>query len=1305
MYFNISNYQIKMSDHISNESAQQNITKRLLPTDDDLLQQNPIITEEVLLKNDPALKNRPYQLEALLRIFQYKKCLVKMFCGTGKSRIITNVNIHEKKELSVVVFPSLSLINQYSADYLDNVEYKHHFKKHKKMNVSSENLDTITSTTKPHEIKKFLKSKSPKIILVTYQSFQVLLDCLEGKKIGLVCYDEAHHVVSPETQKLVFGTDYYEKEVFFTATPKNENGITMFDRDDPEQNMCGPVAYDYTYLQGLVDKVLNAFEICIDMYTENTNNSIYEAMARGILSRNTNRVLSFHSGVNGESNTNVWNFVKPTEFQTAFEKVQKAEFPEKGEYYKKPTFKGMDGKTPPAERKEMLRELDDTPDNEIYIISSCETIGEGVDTKKANMCLFADPKASIVKIIQNIGRVVRRNKDHPLSTILIPCWVNMDNYAAANGDREKQDELIRQQMRSENGDYIPILNVLGALRQEDPDLYDMCLNYPNRRVKQESLSEQGLRIADEVEDEHETYSTDDVEQMKKDGEPLEIHTNETIECFNDDTSQTITRLYYDEEDVYKPIVRTDETDCEEDERLIIQPPKPKPGIKMSIHRDDDIQMLWGVKGDVDFSKKFCSVTIECDVSFRVENWYNTLKKVCEYMDREKKAPNHRDKNPEIKTLGSWVSNQKTKYKTNAWIMKTNHDVRKAWETTVEKYNEYLRDRDEDWYNTLEKVCEYMDREKKAPTSTNKNPEIKTLGGWVLRQKQHYKKNAFIMKTNPDVRKAWETTMEKYSGYLRDRDEDWYNTLEKVCEYMDREKKAPSGKDKNPEIKTLGLWVGTQKQNYKKKEGTVWTNQDVRKAWETTVEKYSEYLVTDLDEYWYNTKDILCAYMDREKKAPSGKDKNPEIKTLGLWVGTQKQNYKKKEGTVWTNQDVRKAWETTVEKYSEYLVTDLVEDWYNTLEKVCEYMDREKKAPSTIDKNPEIKKLGRWVSTQKRDEGVLRIIWTNPDVRKTWETTVKKYSEYLYDPYEKWYNTLEKVCEYMDRENKAPNHIDKNPEIKTLGSWVSNQKTNYKKKKGTVWTNPDVRKAWETTMKKYSEHLDPSSRKKKQTAIPEPSEEPKSTTPHHFPPISKIATLHKTWLKMQAETLHKLFKENPTLHSEYHAERKRNFSQYDPSSIPSTQIIQKLEKITTKRVKVVVDMGCGEAPIAHHFQKKKDTRFTFHNYDHQTGGDPSIQEVDISSLPLEDNSVEIAIMSLALWGTSENHTQYIKEAYRVLESGGKFYISDSTKRWSPEQLTPENGGELLRTLLTTNGFNIINEDIGVPFCLFECAKIY
>ena len=108
----------------------------------------------------------------------------------------------------------------------------------------------------------------------------------------------------------------------------------------------------------LIFKVLNEFEICVDMYTENTNNNIYEAMARTIIKRNTSRVLSFHAGVNGESNTDVKKFVD----LKAFKKIL-TEFPEKSEYYTKITFKGIDGQPPSYIRKKMLSDLDNTPNN------------------------------------------------------------------------------------------------------------------------------------------------------------------------------------------------------------------------------------------------------------------------------------------------------------------------------------------------------------------------------------------------------------------------------------------------------------------------------------------------------------------------------------------------------------------------------------------------------------------------------------------------------------------------------------------------------------------------------------------------------------------------------------------------------------------------------------------------------------------------------------------------------------------------------------------------------------------------------
>jgi hypothetical protein len=45
---------------------------------------------------------------------------------------------------------------------------------------------------------------------------------------------------------------------------------------------------------------------------------------------------------------------------------------------------------------------------------------------------------------------------------------------------------------------------------------------------------------------------------------------------------------------------------------------------------------------------------------------------------------------------------------------------------------------------------------------------------------------------------------------------WMNTLEKVKKYIDENKKRPSGRSKDKEIKKICEWISTQQKNYKTK---------------------------------------------------------------------------------------------------------------------------------------------------------------------------------------------------------------------------------------------------------------------------------------------------------------------------------------------------------------------------------------------------------------------------------------------------------------------------------------------------------
>ena len=125
------------------------------------------------------------------------------------------------------------------------------------------------------------------------------------------------------------------------------------------------------------------------------------------------------------------------------------------------------------------------------------------------------------------------------------------------------------------------------------------------------------------------------------------------------------------------------------------------------------------------------------------------------------------------------------------------------------------------------------------------------------------------------------------------------------------------------------------------------------------------------------------------------------------------------------------------------------------------------------------------------------------------------------------------------------------------------------------------------------------------------------------------------------------------------------------------------------------MGCGKAHISKHF--KKDNRFEFINYDH-VAIDETVEVADISKLPLEDDSVEICILSLSMWGS--NCEEYITEAHRVLETNGTLYIIEPTKRWTSENGEPS---DRLRDLIIKFKFKIIQETVE-KFTMIKAIKV-
>jgi superfamily II DNA or RNA helicase len=1173
------------------------------------------------------------------------------------------------------VFPSLALIRQFTKDYLGDIDAK----LYNLLNVSSEELAYITSTTNPAQIHHFLNNpktkEQKKIICVTYQSLDVLLASIGDTKIGIACFDEAHRTTSPEYKKLVYGDEYrekYEKRVFFTATPVNANGITMFDRERNEMGTygdCGPLACEYTYLQGLRDAFLSLFELRIDLYTQDTCANIYESIARAILTTGNTRVLTFHADAAAESDseTSVLRFVDKVKFMDALNSLCVKEFPDKvGKFTaSNVTFTAITAET--KNKDAILDAFETCTDDEIYIVSSCRTIGEGVDTKKANMCVFVDPKSSVISIIQNIGRICRKvaGSERQPATILVPVCIGWDKYVAAGDDTEKQDSLIREQLNDrENGDYNAIMNIVAALKQEDPELYELCLRYPSKFTEAErkhALEEQGFRVLEDDDENSEGDDDDaddrepnvlyeyDIDELVENGERVEIHTSNTEQPIvyrgfdedaeeDEDDERPIQRFYEVEEENddgemetrYHPIVPMNgEEEDEEESRKRLNPPKTTNRPRMNIHTNDEIKLLWRM-GDVALGEQFGSGVLECEVE-RVDNdelWKENHMKMCEFMDENGRAPKLCGaKDPEEKRLGSWISHNKKNYDSRgaeySKIRMKNKERWQIWTETLEKYNKHLViDFVQDWKENHQKMCLHIDKTGKRPSEDAKDHQEKRLGGFVSTQKGNYDPRG------PDFGKK---------GM------------------------------KNPEI-----W----------------------QIWTETLEKYNKHLVIDLVQEWKNNHRKMCLHVDKTGKRPSEHAKDPQEKRLGGFVSTQKGNYDKNG---MKNPEIWQTWTHTLadENYSEALA-DPVQTWKNKHQKMCYIINETGKRPSSEDaKDINSKKLGQWILKQKgnydpRGSEFSKHGMKNPEIWQIWTHTLadENYSEALADPVQTWKNKHKKMCLHIDKFGKRPSDKAKEPEEKRLGQWISDQKRNYDPR-GPAFTfskegmkTPEIWQMWTDTIQKYpclkkqrqeqaQETPSPKSKSKvskKSHLIPNPTLECSAPVSTPNPSNSKRVITDsdykitgRAWATQKSSTTHEKLQSNPAEWHAYHAARDISFQGYtDQSQIPRNRVIAYLNTKRKHPVRIL-DLGCGRNNIAQHFaQSDKDHKFTIQGYDHvvEEGSGARVGNIADLSAQEKECSAKMCIYSQSLMGT--DWRDYLAEGYRILDYGGEIIISEHIK---------------------------------------------
>ena len=169
-----------------------------------------------------------------------------------------------------------------------------------------------------------------------------------------------------------------------------------------------------------------------------------------------------------------------------------------------------------------------------------------------------------------------------------------------------------------------------------------------------------------------------------------------------------------------------------------------------------------------------------------------------------------------------------------------------------------------------------------------------------------------------------------------------------------------------------------------------------------------------------------------------------------------------------------------------------------------------------------------------------------------------------------------------------------------------------------------------------------------------------------------------YTKSSAESM-QLFNQNPNFFNEYHAGFRQQVSSWPENPVDSFfDELEERSKSDSKqherrplpRMKGlcrIADLGCGDAALAKKIKPiSKKCKLQVESYDLYST-EPHVIKADIANLSVASDSVNIAVLCLALMGT--NWVEFIEEAWRILHWKGELWVAEIKSRFSRTRRRP------------------------------------
>tara|TARA_Y100000590_G_C15728061_1_gene1015983 strand:+ start:163 stop:3300 length:3138 start_codon:yes stop_codon:yes gene_type:complete len=416
-----------------------------------------------------------------------KRGKVVMACGTGKTLVGLWAAEQLESKTTLVLVPSLSLINQIAIEWLSNsikpisplfVCSDETMRNDMDQFVDDTSAVGFSVTTKVDDILNFFE-KAPfenRVIFSTYQSSERIEEAQSfgAPEFDLVIADEAHHCVGQDNSNFARVVDDSKiksaKKLFMTATPKYARkrektmarnvGIELVSMDDEEK--FGPYFHILNFGDAIKQDLLSDYRVVINIVSQKEaldlinkrravkheesnleSDALTISMMAGFIKTveeyDLSHVITFHNKIKQAKDmaTNLTQLFPTLSTKFTPENIS----------IKHVASKGMTT----GERIRRLKRFRNSKEG-INILTNARCLTEGVDVRAVDGIVFFEPKSSKIDILQAVGRAIRKSDPPKIGTILLPIVI----------DEDENPELAL-----ENSRFSYIWDILDALKDHD----------------------------------------------------------------------------------------------------------------------------------------------------------------------------------------------------------------------------------------------------------------------------------------------------------------------------------------------------------------------------------------------------------------------------------------------------------------------------------------------------------------------------------------------------------------------------------------------------------------------------------------------------------------------------------------------------------------------------------------------------------------------------------------------------------------------------------------------------------------------